>query len=68
MYVRSYPISIRKERMLQYVSQSLSETPQKYSQVDKEAYAIIFGIKMFYQFLYGITLITLYCIPTTINR
>jgi len=41
------------ERVIQYASQSLSRTQQKYAQIDKEAYAIIFAIKKFYQFLYG---------------
>ncbi|XP_024890212.1 uncharacterized protein K02A2.6-like [Temnothorax curvispinosus] len=41
------------ERVLQYASQSLSATQQKYPQIDKKAYAIIFGMKKFHQFLYG---------------
>ena len=41
------------ERVIQYASQSLSRTQKKYSQIDKEAYAIIFAVKKFYQFLYG---------------
>lgn len=46
------------ERVIQ--SQTFSATQQKYSQIDKEAYAIIFGIKKFFQFLYGnrFTLVT----------
>ncbi|XP_018395382.1 PREDICTED: uncharacterized protein K02A2.6-like [Cyphomyrmex costatus] len=48
------------ERVIQFASQTLSPTQQKYSQIDKEAYAIIYGIKKFFQFLYGnkFTLIT----------
>ncbi|KMQ86353.1 hypothetical protein RF55_14672 [Lasius niger] len=48
------------ERVIQYASQTLSETQRKYAQIDKEAYSIIFGIKKFYQYLYGnkFTLIT----------
>lgn len=48
------------ERVIQYASQTLSKTQQSYSQIDKEAYAIIFGIKKFYQYLQGakFTLIT----------
>lgn len=41
------------ERVIQYASQTLSETQRKYSQIDKEAYAIIFAVKKFYQYLYG---------------
>ncbi|XP_011859199.1 PREDICTED: uncharacterized protein K02A2.6-like [Vollenhovia emeryi] len=48
------------ERVIQFASQTLSETQQKYAQIDKEAYSIIFGIKKFYQYLYGgkFTLVT----------
>ncbi|KAK2575252.1 hypothetical protein KPH14_012703, partial [Odynerus spinipes] len=41
------------ERVLQYASQTLSRTQRKYSQIDKEAYAIIFAVKKFYQYVYG---------------
>lgn len=48
------------ERAIQFASQTFSDTQKKYSQIDKEAYAIIFGIKKFFQYLYGkkFTLIT----------
>ncbi|XP_029178410.1 uncharacterized protein K02A2.6-like [Nylanderia fulva] len=48
------------ERVIQYASQTLSDTQQRYAQIDKEAYSIIFGIKKFYQYLYGnkFTLVT----------
>ncbi|XP_062538906.1 uncharacterized protein K02A2.6-like [Armigeres subalbatus] len=48
------------ERPIQFASQTLNRVQQKYMQVDKEAYAIIFGVKKFFQFLYGrkFTLIT----------
>lgn len=48
------------ERPLQYASQTLTRTQQRYSQIDKEAYSIIFGIRKFHQYLYGrkFTLIT----------
>lgn len=41
------------ERPIYFASQTLSTTQRKWSQIDKEAYAIIFGIKRFHQFLYG---------------
>ena len=41
------------ERPLQYASQTLTRTQQKYSQIDKEAYSIIFGVRKFHQYLYG---------------
>ncbi|XP_058816755.1 uncharacterized protein K02A2.6-like [Topomyia yanbarensis] len=48
------------ERPIQFASQTLSRVQQNYMQVDKEAYAIIFGVKKLFQFLYGrkFTLIT----------
>lgn len=54
----SYPNGI--ERVIQFASQTFTETQRKYSQIDKKAYAIIFGIKKFFQYLYGqkFTLIT----------
>ncbi|XP_053686469.1 uncharacterized protein K02A2.6-like [Sabethes cyaneus] len=41
------------EKPIQYALQTLNKTQQKYMQVDKEAYAIIFGVKKIYQYLYG---------------
>lgn len=41
------------ERPILYASQTLNRSQQNYIQVDKEAYAIIFGVKKFYQYLYG---------------
>nr|XP_029714444.1 uncharacterized protein K02A2.6-like [Aedes albopictus] len=41
------------ERPIQFASQTLNRTQQAYLHVDKEAYAIIFGVKKFFQFLYG---------------
>ncbi|XP_053698835.1 uncharacterized protein K02A2.6-like [Sabethes cyaneus] len=48
------------ERPIQFASQTLNATQQAYKQVDREAYAIIFGVRKFYQYLYGrrFTLIT----------
>jgi len=41
------------ERVIQYASCTLNDTQKKYTQIDKEAYAIIFGVKKFHNFLYG---------------
>ncbi|XP_029163050.1 uncharacterized protein K02A2.6-like [Nylanderia fulva] len=48
------------EKVIQFASQTFSKVQSKYSQIDKEAFAIIFGVKKFVQFLYGnkFTLIT----------
>lgn len=47
------------ERPIQFASQTLNDTQQRYPQIDKEAYSIVFGIRKFYQYLYG-TKFTLY--------
>ncbi|KAK2721424.1 hypothetical protein QYM36_003645 [Artemia franciscana] len=36
-----------------YASHSLSKAEQKYSQLEKELYAIVFGCKYFHHFIYG---------------
>lgn len=41
------------ERPIHFASQTLSPTQQRYSQIDREAYAIIFGVRKFYQYVYG---------------
>lgn len=41
------------ERPIKYASQTLSPTQQNYSQIDREAYGVIFGVKKFYRFLFG---------------
>ncbi|XP_055910621.1 uncharacterized protein LOC129944986 [Eupeodes corollae] len=41
------------EKPIQFASQTLSSVQQRYSQIDKEAYAIIYGIRKFYQYLFG---------------
>lgn len=48
------------EKPIQFASQTLSKVQQRYSQIDKEAYAIIYGVKKFYQYIFGrkFTLVT----------
>ena len=41
------------ERPVAYASRSLSPAEANYSQLDKEALAIIFGVQRFHQFIYG---------------
>lgn len=43
----------RVEKPLAFASRSLSKSEENYSQLHKEATAIIFGIKKFHQYLYG---------------
>ena len=42
-----------RERPISNVSKTLTPTQRRYSQIHKEALAVIFGLKKFHQFLYG---------------
>ena len=42
-----------EEKPIAYASRSLAVAEKKYSQLDKEGLAILFGVKRFHQFLYG---------------
>lgn len=41
------------ERPIQFASQTLTDVQKRYSQIDKEAYGIIYGVKKFFNYLYG---------------
>lgn len=41
------------ERPIMFASRTLSQAEQKYSQIEKEALAIVFAIKKFHQFIHG---------------
>ena len=41
------------ERPVAYTLRTLTTAEQNYSQLDKEALALIFGTKQFYNYLYG---------------
>ena len=58
--VISHTLPSGEERPIAFASRSLSKCEQNYSQVEKEALSLIFGIKKFYQYLFGrhFTLIT----------
>lgn len=43
----------RLERPISYASRTLSRAEKNYAQVQKEATAIVFGVKRFHQYLYG---------------
>ena len=51
--VLSHKMKNGTERPIGYVSRSLQEAERKYSTLEKETLAIIFGVKKFHQFLYG---------------
>ena len=51
--VLSHKMKNGTERPIGYFSRSLQEAERKYSTLEKEALAIILGVKKFHQFLYG---------------
>ena len=51
--VLSHRMASGTERPIGYVSRSLNAAERKYSTIEKEALAIVFGVKKFNQFLYG---------------
>ena len=51
--VLSHVVDADKEQPIAYASRSLSAAERKYSQLDKEALAIVFGVTRFHQFVYG---------------
>ena len=41
------------EKPIAFASCTLSDTERRYSQVEKEALAIVFGVKHFHSYIYG---------------
>ena len=58
--VLSHVMEDNAERPIAYASRTLSKTERNYSQIDKEALTLIWGVKKFYQYLFGrhFTLVT----------
>jgi hypothetical protein len=56
--VLSHKMPDGSEKPIQYASKTLNNTQQKYAQIDREAYALIFGIKKFHQYGRKFDLIT----------
>ena len=50
--VLSHRMEDNSERPMAYASRSLAPAEKKYSQLDKEALAIIFGVKDFHPYVY----------------
>ena len=51
--VLSHVMEDGSERPIAYASRSLSVSERNYSHLDKEALAIVFGVKHFHQYVYG---------------
>lgn len=49
----SHKMDNDSERPLGFMSHTLSPAEKRYSQLDKEGLAVIFGIKKFHKYLYG---------------
>ena len=51
--VLSHRMEDNSEKPIAFASRSLSPVEKNYSQLDKEALAIVFGVKKFHQYVYG---------------
>ena len=51
--VISHTLPNGAERPIAFASRSLSPAERNYSQLDKEALSLVFGVKRFHQYLYG---------------
>ena len=51
--VLSHVLEDGLERPVAYASRTLTDVEKRYSQLDKETLAIVFGVKHFHHYLYG---------------
>ena len=51
--VLSHQLPTGEEKPVAFASRTLTPTEQKYSHLDKEALAIVFGVKKFHSYIYG---------------
>ena len=53
MDAQAKPLFFKNERPIAFASRTLAPEEKKYSQLDKEALAIIYGVRHFHQYIYG---------------
>ena len=51
--VLSHVLPSGEKKPVTFVSRTLSSSEKNYGQIDKEALALVFGVKRFHQYLYG---------------
>ena len=49
----SHVFPVNSERPIAFASRTLSKAERGYSQLDREALALVFGVKLFHQYVYG---------------
>ena len=49
----SHVLPTGEEKPVAFVSRTLSSSEKNYAQIEKEALALVFGVKRFHQYLYG---------------
>ena len=60
LHVLSHVLDDGIERPIAYVSKTLSPSEKNYAQIEKEALALVLGVRKFHQYIYGrkVTLVT----------
>ena len=48
-------VLLQQERPVAYISRALSDTEQRYAQIEKELLAVVFAFEKFNQYVYGRT-------------